>query len=57
LPRTLIDAIEAFEADPLTHQVFHSAFVTDYVEMKKGEWQRSHAQVSDAERDTYLLNL
>ena len=57
LPRTLIDAIEAFEADPLTHQVFHSAFITDYVEMKKAEWQRSHGQVSDAERDIYLLNL
>lgn len=57
LPRTLIDAIEAFDADPLTRQVFHEAFVTDYVEMKRNEWQRSHGQVSDAERDTYLLNL
>jgi glutamine synthetase len=57
LPRTLIDAIEAFDADPLTRQVFHEAFVTDYVEMKKNEWQRSHGQVSDAERDAYLLNL
>lgn len=57
LPRTLIDAIEAFEADPLTHQVFHEAFITDYVDMKKSEWQRNHAQVSDTERDIYLLNL
>ncbi|MCV7228210.1 glutamine synthetase family protein [Mycolicibacterium komossense] len=57
LPRTLIDAIDAFEADPLTHSVFHPAFVTDYVAMKRSEWQRSHGQVSDAERATYLLNL
>lgn len=57
LPRTLIDAIEEFERDPLTHSVFHSAFVSDYVEMKRSEWERSHAEVSDSERSYYLLNL
>jgi glutamine synthetase len=57
LPRSLIDAVEAFESDPLVHTVFHESFVKDYAEMKRGEWQRSHAEVSDAERDTYLLNL
>ena len=53
----MIDAVEAFESDPLVHTVFHESFVKDYAEMKRGEWQRSHAEVSDAERDTYLLNL
>lgn len=57
LPRSLIDAIEAFEADPLSHQVFHEAFIRDYTDMKKTEWQRSHAEVSDSERNVYLLNL
>jgi glutamine synthetase len=57
LPRTLLDAILAFESDPLTHQVFHEAFIRDYVDMKRGEWERDHAEVSDFERATYLLNL
>lgn len=57
LPRTLIDAVEAFEQDPLTHSVFHAAFVRDYVAMKRAEWERSHAEVSDFERTNYLLNL
>lgn len=57
LPRTLIDAVEEFERDPLTHSVFHPAFVKDYAEMKRSEWERSHAEVSDSERSYYLLNL
>jgi glutamine synthetase len=57
LPRTLIDAVEAFETDPLIHSVFHASFIRDYVAMKRGEWERSHAEVSDFERTTYLLNL
>ncbi|MCV7172830.1 glutamate--ammonia ligase [Mycobacterium manitobense] len=57
LPRTLIDAVEEFERDPLVHSVFHSAFVRDYAQMKRSEWERSHAEVSDAERSYYLLNL
>jgi glutamine synthetase len=54
LPRTLIEAVDAFEADPLTHEVFPSAFVSAYVEMKSAEWNSYHAQVTDWERDQYL---
>lgn len=57
LPRTLIDAVEAFEADPLTHEVFHPAFIRDYTEMKRGEWEKDHAEVTESERRAYLLNL
>lgn len=57
MPRTLIDAVEAFEADSLTYSVFPEAFVRDYTEMKRGEWHRDHAEVSDRERHYYLLNL
>ncbi|NIH88284.1 glutamine synthetase family protein [Amycolatopsis granulosa] len=57
LPRTLLEAVEAFRTDPLTAEVFHEAFVRDYVEMKTGEWERAHRDVTDAERDAYLLNL
>lgn len=54
LPRTLIEAVDAFEEDPLTHEVFPPAFVSAYVEMKTEEWFGYHAQVTDWERDQYL---
>jgi glutamine synthetase len=55
LPRTLIEAVDAFEADPLTHEVFPAPFVSAYVEMKTDEWNSYHAQVTDWERREYLL--
>lgn len=57
LPRTLLEAVEAFEADPLTAEVFHPAFVRDYAEMKRAEWEHDHREVTPAQRDAYLLNL
>jgi glutamine synthetase len=55
LPRNLLEAIDAFEADPLTHDVFPPAFVRAYADMKRGEWDDYHAQVTDWERRQYLL--
>lgn len=57
LPRTLLDAVTAFENDPLTQTVFHPRFIAEYVEMKTGEWERAHAEVTESERNAYLLNL
>jgi glutamine synthetase len=54
LPRNLLEAIEAFESDPLTHRVFPAEFVRAYVDMKHGEWDSYHSQVSEWERATYL---
>jgi glutamine synthetase len=54
LPRTLLEAIEAFEADPLTHAVFPKEFVTAYADMKVAEWDTYHSRVSEWERETYL---
>lgn len=54
LPRTLLEAVEAFEADPLTHKVFPERFVSEYSSMKLDEWNSYHATVSDWERSTYL---
>jgi glutamine synthetase len=54
LPRTLLEAIEAFAQDPLTHEVFPPQFVSAYVDMKVAEWDTYHAQVTDWERETYL---
>lgn len=54
LPRTLLEAVEAFEADPLTHQVFAPEMVRAYTGMKRAEWDEYHAQVTDWERSQYL---
>ncbi|GAC1546690.1 MAG: hypothetical protein NVS3B12_35070 [Acidimicrobiales bacterium] len=55
LPRTLLEAVDAFREDPLVHEVFPAHFVSAYAEMKQGEWDEYHAQVSDWERAKYLL--
>ncbi|MCU1603956.1 MAG: glutamine synthetase [Modestobacter sp.] len=57
LPRSLLEAVEAFEADPLTQEVFHPSFIREYTEMKVGEWERANLEVTDRERAAYLLNL
>jgi glutamine synthetase len=54
LPRNLLEAIEAFSADPLTAEVFHSEFISAYVAMKLEEWEAYHSRVTEWERDTYL---
>lgn len=56
LPRNLLEAIEAFERDPLTYEVFSEGFIRDYVDTKRGEWEDAHLQVSDWEREKYLLH-
>lgn len=55
LPRTLLEAIESFAADPLVHEVFPASFVESYVDMKRGEWDDYHRQVGEWERAKYLL--
>jgi glutamine synthetase len=57
LPRTLIEAVEAFQADPLVHETFPAVFVREYTEMKVKEWESDHLLVSDNERQRYLLEL
>jgi glutamine synthetase len=54
LPRNLLEAIESFDADPLTHRVFPPEFVRAYVDMKVAEWDAYHARVTEWERETYL---
>ena len=55
LPRNLLEATDAFEADALTHEVFSPQFVAAYADMKRSEWDDYHAQVTDWERRQYLL--
>lgn len=53
LPRTLLEAVEAFEADPLSDQVF-GPLKKVFVEVKHKEWEEYHNLVSDWEREKYL---
>jgi glutamine synthetase len=54
LPRNLLEAIEAFDRDPLTRTVFPAEFVSAYVDMKLEEWNSYHGQVTEWERTMYL---
>ena len=54
LPRTLAEAIDAFEADPLSREVFGDLMADTYVQFKREEWESYMNHVSDWERDRYL---
>ena len=54
LPRTLGEAIEAFEADPLTAEVFGRDLHRAYVDFKRAEWEDFHNAVGQWEWDRYL---
>jgi glutamine synthetase len=55
LPRTLLEAIDAFEADELTYDVFSEDFIKDYAETKRSEWEKDHLPVSEKERSDSLV--
>ena len=54
LPRTLEEAIDALEADPLTVEVMGSVMAESYIEFKRAEWEAYHNHVSDWEISRYL---
>jgi glutamine synthetase len=54
LPRTLLEAIEAFDADPLMEVVFGSELKKAYVDLKTQEWWDYHNDVSRWEIERYL---
>lgn len=54
LPRTLEEAIDAFEADSLTKEVFGTVMHRTWIDFKREEWSSYHNHVSDWERDRYL---
>jgi glutamine synthetase len=54
LPRTLLEAVEAFSADPLMEDVLGSELRTSYAELKETEWWDYHNTVSEWEYDRYL---
>jgi glutamine synthetase len=54
LPRTLLEAVEAFDADPLAEEVLGTDLKASYSELKKNEWWSYHNTVSQWELDRYL---
>jgi glutamine synthetase len=54
LPRTLLEAVEAFDSDPLSEQTFGPELKAAYVELKTQEWWGYHNSVSEWEIDRYL---
>ena len=54
LPRTLLEAVEAFERDELAREVFGPDLHHAFCELKYAEWWGYHNRVSDWERDHYL---
>ena len=54
LPRTLLEAIEAFAADSLGVDVMGEALATSFIELKTAEWWDFHNSISTWELDNYL---
>jgi glutamine synthetase len=54
LPRTLLEAVDAFADDPLMEMVFGTDLRESYVELKSQEWWDYHTEVSRWEIDRYL---
>lgn len=54
LPRSLTEALDAFEADPLSKKVFGPAMFESWLANKRQEWLGYLNHVSDWERERYL---
>jgi len=54
LPRTMGEALDAFEADPLSRQVFGPGLFTSWLDYKRDEWLSYTNHVSDWEKARYL---
>jgi glutamine synthetase len=54
LPRTLLEALEGFETDPLVASTFGEEFRDIYLDFKMKEWERSFYTVYAEEREDML---
>jgi glutamine synthetase len=54
LPRTLAQAVDALEADPLARRALGPLMHRTFVDLKRAEWDEYHAHVADWERSRYL---
>jgi glutamine synthetase len=54
LPRTLLEAAEALDADPLAADVLGPDLKASFVELKTREWWEYHNTITQWEHDRYL---
>jgi len=54
LPRTLAEAVEEFQADSLSREVFGEALYNSFIDLKRAEWDSYQAHVSTWETERYL---
>ena len=54
LPRTLLHALEAFEADPISGVAFGDYYKAIYLSHKQREWEQDFYRVTDEQRRHYL---
>jgi glutamine synthetase len=54
LPRTLSEAVDEFQADSLSREVFGEALYNSFIDLKRAEWESYQAHVSTWETDRYL---
>jgi glutamine synthetase len=54
LPRTLLEAVEALDADPFSERVLGPELKRAYVDLKTSEWWDYHNTVSEWEIERYL---
>jgi len=53
LPRSLDEAVAAFEADPFVEEVLGSELRNEFIKYKREEWRQYHQSVSQWEIDRY----
>jgi glutamine synthetase len=54
LPRTLLEALDHLDADPLTEKVLGPELKKAYLKEKRSEWAEFHNLVTDAERERWI---
>ena len=53
LPRTLAEAVDAFEQDPFVERILGADLQSEFIKYKRAEWQDYHQAVSQWEIDRY----
>jgi glutamine synthetase len=53
LPKTLGEAVDAFEADPFVEQVLGSSLRNEFITYKRAEWEEYHQSISQWEINRY----
>jgi glutamine synthetase len=53
LPRTLGEAVDAFDADPFVEKILGTDLKSEFVRYKRAEWEEYHQSVSQWEIDRY----